>query len=401
LELFDRDVRSIIASGKEVIVKEKVTDITTGEIRFYRSLKKPISLPVNSEPALLIIAHDVTDLNKRLLDMEERERRYDYAMNAAGEGIWDWDIVKGLVTHNQTWCDILGYNDALVHPLEFFADLIHPDDEFGMQERINKALSGEADYESEHRIRRINGSYIWVLDRGRVVEFDENHVPLRMVGSFSDATIRREAEEKLQIARDNLEKTNALLEDLVDERTSELVTLNLELEQMLRKDPLTGLANRLAADDFLYKKFEQLQQGGVSFALMLIDVDHFKQVNDTYGHPVGDHALRHLAKEMNDTLDEHDFLARFGGEEFLMVHTTDNQDVAMAWAERLCQRIAASVIPHHESIKLTISIGLLFIDDKDLPINEAFRIADVCLYQAKHDGRNCVRTCIRTTPPNI
>lgn len=392
VDVFDNHVRSILASGKEELVEESVTDVNTGEIHIYLSLKKPITLSSNSDDALLIIAHDVTYLKLQLMDIKARERRYDYAMNAAGEGIWDWDITKGLVTHNQTWCDILGYDDALVHPLDFFANLVHKDEALNMQAQLNKALSGESDYESEHRIRRIDGSYIWAYDRGRVVERDENGEPLRMVGSFSDVTSRREAEEKLQAVRNKLEKTNAMLEQLVDERTSELVNLNLQLEEMLRKDALTGIANRLAADDFLDRKFEYLKNGGDPFVLMLIDIDHFKRVNDTYGHPIGDRALRHLAKEMSSTLGDNDFLARFGGEEFLLVRSANNRQEALEWAENLCYRIASSAVPHKEPIKLTISIGMLFVDNKDLPIHEVFRITDEYLYQAKNDGRNCVRT---------
>lgn len=389
---FDENVQAVLARGEAEIVEESATDAVSGEVRYYRSLKKPIVLQPGSRKALLVIAHDITDLKLRLLDIAERERRYDYAMNAAGEGIWDWQIEQGVVRHNDTWGEILGYEDMSKHPMEFFSNLIHPDDAPAMEQRITEALQVSDTYESEHRLRCADGSYIWALDRGRVVERGADGQPLRMVGSFSDVTARREAEDSLRVVSRELEKTNARLEQLVSERTAELEALNLKLERMVRQDTLTGLANRFAAEDELATYFANLRDENQTFALMLVDIDHFKRVNDTYGHQVGDKALCHIAHEMSQVVNGGGFIARFGGEEFLILYPSTAPAESLSWAQNLVDSVAATRVPGPEEIHLTISIGLLFLDNGELAKREAIRRVDEYLYQAKADGRNCVRT---------
>ena len=395
-EFFDNNVREILARFEPEVVEEAATDQNTGITRYYRSLKQPILLQPGSRKALLVIAHDITDLKQTLLEIAERERRYDYAMDAAGEGIWDWSLSEGKVSHNSTWGEILGFQNVDDHDLEFFTGLIHPEDREKTMQDVMQAINNDGHYESEHRLRKSDGSYIWASDRGRVVECDTQGRPTRMVGSFSDITKRREAEEKLQEVRQKLERTNTMLEQLVRERTSELVTLNRQLEEMVRRDPLTGLANRLAADDKLAEAFTDLKNENRSFALMLIDIDHFKRVNDTFGHQVGDRALCHIARELSAAVQDKGFIARFGGEEFLLLLPQQDEEAARQWAEHLCFRIASGVVPHSDPIHLTISIGLVFVNDTAMPVHEAIRRADEFLYQAKHEGRNCVRPALES-----
>ena len=393
-EFFDQSVRDILARGEADMVEEVATDQTTGITHYFHSLKQPILLQPGNRKALLVIAHDVTELKQRLLDVAARERRYDYAMNAAGEGIWDWNLPEGTITHNTTWGELLGYENVDIHDLEFFTGLIHKDDRDRVLQQVQEALEGNGLYVSEHRLRRADGRFIWALDRGRVVERDAAGAPVRMVGSFSDITSRREAEEKLNEVRSVLEQTNSQLEQMVRERTSELVSLNHQLEKMVRRDPLTGLANRLAADDELTRRFALLEEDGVPFALMLIDIDHFKRVNDTWGHQVGDHALCHIARELSAAVQDQGFIARFGGEEFLLLRPSASAEDAQAWAENLCSAIASTAVPHSDPIWLTISVGLVYVEQSALTVHEAIRRADVYLYQAKHEGRNGVRSAL-------
>lgn len=393
-EFFDQSVRDILARDEVEMMEEVATDQSTGKTHYFHSLKKPIRLQPGDRKALLVIAHDITELKQRLLDVAERERRYDYAMNSAGEGIWDWNIDGGRITHNTTWGEILGYDNVENHDLEFFTGLIHRDDRERVMQQVQDALDSNGMYVSEHRLRCVDGRFIWARDRGRVVERAADGTPKRMVGSFSDITSRREAEEKLKEVRDKLERTNSQLEQMVRERTSELVSLNHQLEKMVRKDPLTGLANRLAADDELTRRFGLLAEEGVPFVLMLIDIDHFKCVNDTWGHQVGDHALCHIARELSAAVQDQGFIARFGGEEFLMLKPFSKAEEAQSWAETLCASIASQAVPHTSPIWLTISIGLVYVDQTELAVHEAIRRADVYLYQAKHEGRNCVRSAL-------
>ena len=105
--------------------------------------------------------------------LEESERRLRYVLDATGEGVWDWNITTGEVTHNSRWCEIIGLDSAhLQHPVEFFADLLHPDDRDTVMQRLQKCLDGKGVYRSEHRMRLTDGRVVWVLDRGDVVERD-------------------------------------------------------------------------------------------------------------------------------------------------------------------------------------------------------------------------------------
>jgi len=129
--------------------------------------------------------------------LRESEEQLSYVLEATGDGIWDWRIVPNQVRHNACWSSILGLEHVPEdHPVEYFAALIHPEDRPQVMARVEAALAGDGSYQSEHRMNRIDGRLIWVLDRGRVVERDAQGRPLRMVGSITDITARREAESR-------------------------------------------------------------------------------------------------------------------------------------------------------------------------------------------------------------
>lgn len=133
--------------------------------------------------------------------LEESERRLRYVLDATGDGIWDWDIVEGMVSHNRRWCQIVGLgDDHLQHPLPDFANLLHEDDKFLVIDKLRLCLAGESSYCSEHRLRLPSEKIIWVLDRGDVVERAPDGTALRMVGSLTDITARKDMELEAQHA---------------------------------------------------------------------------------------------------------------------------------------------------------------------------------------------------------
>ncbi len=157
-----------------------------------------------------------------------------------------------------------------------------------------------------------------------------------------------------------------------------------------RTDPLTGLPNRRAFDDDLVRRLAEWQRKGTIFCLMVVDVDHFKSFNDVYGHPVGDHLLRQLAKVFQTVFREMDLIARIGGEEFAMVLPSTNLRDAM----RVAQRVRAAVADTHfettpgQTQKMTISLGLTPVCTED-HLTMLLSRADQALYAAKHMGRDC------------
>lgn len=174
-----------------------------GTVRWLRVNAAP-TLHANGRRAVVSLT-DITPIlaaQQENLQMTNRlyqsERRLQYALDAIGEGVWDWNVSEGSVNHNLRWCELLGLDDGfLQHSLEDFASRLHVDDKPAVMEKLDVALSGRGDYESEHRMLKKDGKTIWVHDRGRVVERDESGKPLRMVGSVKDITQMRETQLNL------------------------------------------------------------------------------------------------------------------------------------------------------------------------------------------------------------
>lgn len=164
-----------------------------------------------------------------------------------------------------------------------------------------------------------------------------------------------------------------------------------ELRRLATRDELTGLLNRREFDRILAEEAERVRRFGRSFALIMIDVDHFKQVNDTHGHPVGDGVLRQLAARLRAQLRSVDRLARFGGEEFAVVVMETDRAGAGEIARRLCAAIAQQPVAVDQALTLsvTISAGVAEMPRDAKSGAELVAAADHALYLAKGQGRNC------------
>ncbi len=384
------NVRSIMRSGQTQVVQESSTDVETGQIRHCHSIKKPLIGP-NGERRILVIAHDMTDLYQANQVIADRERSYDYAMAAAREGIWDWNLLSNIVTHNAQWCELIGFDtNQRSHPMEVFGSFLYEEDRSEVMAAIHAALEGSGEYEHEHRMQRVDGSVIWVLDRGRVVERDEQGRPTRMAGSVTNISRRKANEALLQATRDELFRINQELEQRVSERTAELARVNRELEELARHDALTGLYNRRATTERLGIEWAQFQRTGHGHAVLLFDVDHFKQINDRYGHDTGDIALQQVAQVLRSRVRSGDHVARHGGEEFIVLLSNIDLAGALKVAEDVRLAVAATAIPGVGQI--TVSGGLSLFDRDDASSEDAIQRADRALYASKRAGRNRI-TC--------
>lgn len=217
--------RDVIRSGKVQYIEESSTDNITGQVKHYLSVKKPFYGP-SGEPRVLVIASDITELKVAYQKLEERENRYAYAMNIAGEGIWDWDLRNDTVTHNMRWCEILGLeDDCLQHSVDEFIKRLHEDDRQAVSEALRSMLedtTGQKKYEHEHRMLSANGEVLWIFDRGEVVERDDQGRPVRVVGAIRDIDERKQIELNLYKAKRELSLVNEQLENTVEQRTAEL-----------------------------------------------------------------------------------------------------------------------------------------------------------------------------------
>jgi len=167
---------------------------------------------------------DISERRHILESLREREEQLSLVLEATGEGIWDWDIVRDAIRHNRRWCEMLGVGDTLLeHPAQAFEQHIHPEDRDRVLETVGAALKGNASYRTEYRFVRGDGRTLWVEDRGAVVQRDPQGLALRMVGSIADIHKRRQAEEALRQLNEDLERRIA-------ERTAHLALANKELE---------------------------------------------------------------------------------------------------------------------------------------------------------------------------
>jgi diguanylate cyclase (GGDEF)-like protein len=211
-------------------------------------------------------------------------------------------------------------------------------------------------------------------------QIDEIRQLSESIQSMTGSLLRHERE---------LETLNASLEKQVRERTEALSIANLELERLATVDGLTGLHNRRRFDARLHESYQLMRRTDRGFALMLIDVDHFKQVNDVHGHTAGDEVLRQLGRVLTQCTRITDFVARYGGEEFvvLLPELQDEQE-GMIVAEKIREAIMGSTFPAVG--RLTVSVGLSAVNKGDSSANEVLERADKALYQAKAQGRNRV-----------
>lgn len=223
------------------------------------------------------------------------------------------------------------------------------------------------------------------IAQGRPAQFDEKiqTAELRQLNqALKNMSTRLLAnQQQLQAAARELERK-------VAERTQELAQANKQLAEQARTDALTGLPNRLAADEFLAHEFGLLDRRPMPYAVLLIDADYFKRVNDQFGHDVGDAVLRHIGSTLSAAVRFNDFLGRLGGEEFIAILPMTNLQDALVVARKLRMAIEASPVQPVGSI--TVSIGVAVASSTDRSPDDAVKRADIMLYEAKGAGRNCV-----------
>ncbi|MBN2886598.1 MAG: PAS domain S-box protein [Chromatiaceae bacterium] len=261
-----RSVMEVLRSGQTQVVFEESTDDASGEVRFFKSIKKPF-LGADGEPRVLVIAHDITDIRQAQARVAENERRLDSVLDSIGEAIWDWCIATGTVIHNGRWYEILGYMaDDLSGSFEDFVRCVHPEDVAGVKAAIEQAIAGDGIYRHAHRMLHKNGNFIWVLDRSRVVERDADGRALRMVGSFADISEQRRYETQLREARQTAEAASRAKSDFLAHMSHEIRTpMNgiIGLSELALTQPLPPRTR-----DYL----EQIHQSGRSLLGILNDI---------------------------------------------------------------------------------------------------------------------------------
>jgi diguanylate cyclase len=186
-----------------------------------------------------------------------------------------------------------------------------------------------------------------------------------------------------------MKQANTVLEQEIERRQ----VLEVKLEQQALTDPLTGLCNRRHYEAIFMREFERCRRHGADLVVGMIDLDHFKVINDTYGHDFGDEVLKFVAKVLQSPLRRVDVLGRFGGEEFILLLPDTSLEEGQAVAERMRTELEeATMLKDGKPVRITATFALTLVNKDDNGIQDSIRRADEALYEGKRNGRNCVMT---------
>ncbi|KAB7624134.1 diguanylate cyclase domain-containing protein [Alkalilimnicola sp. S0819] len=301
--------------------------------------------------------------------LHESRERYSLAMRGANDGLWDWERLCDRAYFSPRWQAMLGLPEESVEAdLTHWLERVHPEDAPRLQEALQAHLDGETPLLAcEHRLRGADGNWLWVLVRGMAV-FDAAGQATRVAGSLTDISAN-----KAHLA---------------------------ELLHAARHDGLTELANRTLFNEQLELALERLRRYPARwFAVLFIDLDGFKGVNDRLGHQAGDAVLVEVARRLREVVRGHDLIARLGGDEFtVLADEVGCMDAATRLAERIIARLAEAFCLDVGEARIGASVGIAWVRG-EASATQVLREADAAMYQAKQAGKGRFVHCSLGEPP--
>ena len=322
-----------------------------------------------------VLVRDQTETVEKQDALREREERYTLALAGAADVVWDWDLRASRLTLSSRWREILGLSTALSGAPSDWLDRVHPEDAAPLRAALASHFEGRtASLEHEHRVRHADGDWRWLAVRG-AARRDTSGAAIRVAGLMSDVTRHR----------------------LVVER----------MAHDARHDALTGLPNRTLFLDLLRHSFYRTRRHeDYRFAVLFIDIDRFKTVNDAFGHEAGDQLLQQIARRLESCLREGDTLARHGGDEFTMwLDDVRGAADAIRVADRVHEVMREPFELSGQKVSSSASIGAAVGSSNYKQAEDVLRDADVAMYRAKALGK--ARTSVfqreagETPPPSM
>jgi diguanylate cyclase (GGDEF)-like protein/PAS domain S-box-containing protein len=305
------------------------------------------------------VTFDITTSKLAEVQLRETEERWKLALDSTGDGVWDWNIQTGEEIYSRRFMEMYGFDAGEIdsRALEF-DNRTHPEDKEQLLRVRQAHLDGlTPTYVNEHRIRCKDGSWKWIMTRGMVISRDAAGKPLRMIGTHTDITSRKQSEALIW--------------------------------QQANFDALTGLPNRRMLRDRVEQEIKKGRRDDGHLAILFIDLDHFKEVNDTLGHDRGDLLLIEAARRIRACVRESDTVARMGGDEFTVVLPDLSGSESMARITQDILNAMAEVFQlGDEQVFVSASIGITVFPQDATEVEGLFKNADQALYVAKGAGRN-------------
>jgi diguanylate cyclase (GGDEF)-like protein/PAS domain S-box-containing protein len=288
--------------------------------------------------------------------LRESEQRYALVERSTNDGLWDWNRANDAIYFSPRWKEMLGYADEEIAATpEAWFNLVHPDEREALTAVLDWQISRRLEHiEHEYRILHKDGKYRWMLCRGVVVWYEGATAP-RLAGSQTDITAERELEERLA--------------------------------RMAHHDALTGLPNRVLLHDRMLQCISVARAEFSTFALVLIDLDKFKVVNDTFGHKAGDRLLQEVATRIYSALRESDTAARLGGDEFAVVLPYAGRWEAEIAAERILGALERPLRLEDTDVDVRASMGIAIFPSNGESYDALLASADAAMYVAKQRRR--------------
>ncbi|HEY8606062.1 MAG TPA: EAL domain-containing protein [Noviherbaspirillum sp.] len=310
---------------------------------------------------IFLQGQDVTEQHVMQEALRRNEERWKLAIEGARDGVWDWDVASGEVELSRHYKDILGYEEVdFPNRLEEWAGRIHPEDRDATMDALMHTVQTGAPYHMEYRLRCKDNNYKWVLSRGVIVARNNAGLATRLTGTMSDISERKQTDEAIW--------------------------------RHANFCPLTGLPNRRLFQDRLAQEVRKAHREGDQVALLFIDLDRFKEVNDSLGHEAGDRLLMQVGDRLVNCVREGDTVARLGGDEFTVILTDLHAYPKVeSVAQKIIGRLDEPFRIKGETIRISASIGVTRYPADAADAQGLIRNADQAMYAAKYAGKNQYR----------
>jgi diguanylate cyclase (GGDEF)-like protein/PAS domain S-box-containing protein len=344
----------------------------------------------------LYISVQATDIDRQKraeAALAESEERWNFALEGAGQGVWDHDLKHGKVFFSRMWRQMrgIGPDEKVDGTREGWLARVHPDDRERLLTQAARQNSVEApEHSFEYRERHRDGHWMWILSRGRPMAWMPDGSIARLVGTDTDITSLKE--EEARAAEEAAQTYRAHLAAL--ETAHEATEAARQLAQSLaRHDVLTGLPNRRVFSGALEEANRHGDRGAAPYAILIIDLDRFKPINDIHGHHVGDDVLREIATRLGSVVRKGDTLARLGGDEFGVILDYIGPEeapeaAAILLADRIIKLVNAPIRVGDRSVAVGASVGIAISPANGRDSDTLLRAADMAMYRAKEGGRS-------------